>query len=373
MLPQPPDTLRAIRPFIHRGNQMASRDPIITYYCYFYAVRYALSKGLHTVSPESTSYVSSVMEELESRKEALRGDDRIDDDMVARAYVENFAGRIFDNGSRAVTAGTATEKTPDTLQAAATFLEITKIWEEEQEGGDGREEDGELAKKIRYAKWHAARILKAIKEGADINPPPPPVDQETRPPPATVEEVPDEGEPPQNEYFPAAPPPPAAAAAPSVPEIHEPSPPTLAPSSMGAANTAFPDMAFEHTHLPPPPSSPPAAATFHPQPSAPTPATAAFPPPQQPPFPPPQPSAYHSPPATSFHSPPPPPPQQQHYPPPQQQHQQHQHYQPIEVSEENIGKAQKSAKWAISALDYDDVETAVKQLKQALALLGAAQ
>jgi vacuolar protein sorting-associated protein VTA1 len=333
---------------------MSSRDPIITYYCYFYAVRHALSKGLHTVSPESTSYISSVMEGLEARKEALRGDDRIDDDMVARAYVENFAGRIFDNGSRAVTAGTATERTPDTLQAAATFLEITKIWEED-------EEDEELAKKIRYAKWHAARILKAIKEGGEINPPPA-VDHETRPPPTTVEEVMDEGEPlqmdqdplVQNEYFPPAP------AAPTVPEIHEPSAPTLAPSSMGAANTAFPDMGFEHTHLPPPPSSPPAAAAAaHPQPSA-------WPPPGA--FQPQQPSAYHSPPATStFQSAPPPPQPRQQYPPPQT----HGHYQPVDVSEEDIAKAQKSAKWAISALDYDDVETAVKQLRQALALLGA--
>jgi vacuolar protein sorting-associated protein VTA1 len=43
----------------------------------------------------------------------------------------------------------------------------------------------------------------------------------------------------------------------------------------------------------------------------------------------------------------------------------------VDVSEEDIAKAQKSAKWAISALDYDDVETAVKQLRQALAFLGA--
>lgn len=41
------------------------------------------------------------------------------------------------------------------------------------------------------------------------------------------------------------------------------------------------------------------------------------------------------------------------------------------LDEESITKAQKHAKWAISALNYDDVPTAVKELQLALQLLGA--
>jgi len=44
---------------------------------------------------------------------------------------------------------------------------------------------------------------------------------------------------------------------------------------------------------------------------------------------------------------------------------------PSDDTAEIIAKAQKHAKWAISALNYDDVETAVKELRGALKLLGA--
>jgi len=36
-----------------------------------------------------------------------------------------------------------------------------------------------------------------------------------------------------------------------------------------------------------------------------------------------------------------------------------------------IAKAQKHARWAISALNFEDAETAVKELKAALETLGA--
>jgi vacuolar protein sorting-associated protein VTA1 len=40
------------------------------------------------------------------------------------------------------------------------------------------------------------------------------------------------------------------------------------------------------------------------------------------------------------------------------------------VDDEAIAKAQKHARWAISALNFEDVETAVKELKNALNTLG---
>ena len=42
----------------------------------------------------------------------------------------------------------------------------------------------------------------------------------------------------------------------------------------------------------------------------------------------------------------------------------------VVVDDEAMAKAQKHARWAISALNYEDVETAVKELKNALNTLG---
>ena len=50
------------------------------------------------------------------------------------------------------------------------------------------------------------------------------------------------------------------------------------------------------------------------------------------------------------------------YFPPQQQ---------VVIDDEAVAKAQKHARWAISALNYEDVETAVKELRNALSTLGA--
>jgi vacuolar protein sorting-associated protein VTA1 len=39
------------------------------------------------------------------------------------------------------------------------------------------------------------------------------------------------------------------------------------------------------------------------------------------------------------------------------------------VEDEAMAKAQKHARWAISALNYEDVDTAVKELRIALGML----
>lgn len=65
---------------------------------------------------------------------------------------------------------------------------------------------------------------------------------------------------------------------------------------------------------------------------------------------------------------------QQAPPPAQQQH----HFQYIpppvqvakEVTPEDMTMAQKHARWAVSALDYEDVETAIKQFRLGLRMLG---
>jgi vacuolar protein sorting-associated protein VTA1 len=44
---------------------------------------------------------------------------------------------------------------------------------------------------------------------------------------------------------------------------------------------------------------------------------------------------------------------------------------PLKTDEDSIIEAQKHAKWAISALNFEDVNTAVKELRTALHALGA--
>lgn len=232
-------------------------------------------------------------------------------------------------------------QTADTFDAAATFFDLTREW---------GPPDAETLQKIKFAKWNAARILRAIREGKDPNesnprqPEPEPDDGGLRlldaaaassdpevqaimnppPPPPTVEDVADTGEP-------SAPPPHAPEEEYSAPPVGPGSPFAHAPASTGPPAPPQPS--------PPSQRAPPPAAA--PQPSAPAPpaAWAAAPP---------APAQAAAPAPTAA---PAPAPATMHY--------------------KDISQAQKHAKWAISALNFEDIPTAIQELRNALAMLGA--
>ena len=234
----------------------------------------------------------------------------------------------------------------------------------------------ETSAQIKYAKYHALRIAKAIKAGEDPNASNPKDEPEpegnepgseaydsvTSPPPAaayappTVEED-DEGavdssaatlpnldtaEPTQSsytgDYFPPTPAnlsdPTAPTVAPTLPDIEPTGPPSS--STFAPPPNAVEDFYTQQPSQPPPQSlsTPPVKSPFvPPQVAAPLPVRQAAPPPQQ---------SAPTPAATAYRT-----------------------------DAEAVALAQKYAKWAISALNFEDVPTAVRELRKALETLGA--
>lgn len=326
-------------------------------------------------------------------------------------------------------------QTADTFQAAATFLELVSIW---------HAPDVEVQAKIKYSKWNAVRIVKALKEGKDPNesnpktePPPeenlPDLDPDdpevqalggsTKPRQASVVEVPDEQDlverklarqssidqslhpsaqvsargspapekfdpyprdgfpytavqddnvspldatPPNGRngsvgggYFPGVPtftsdsaevPHPTAPRSDTL-DLGLPDQPTFAPGSKAPQDfESFPPPSLEDTSIPPP-------QDFYKHPPPSPPAVTYVPPPAKP--------QYQSPPQT--YAPPPPAPVSQSSQLPQQVLKNHQ----LNTDDVAIAKAQKHARWAISALNFEDAETAVRELRDALKTLGA--
>lgn len=193
--------------------------------------------------------------------------------------------------------------------------------------------DAETLQKIKFAKWNAARILKAIREGRDPNESNPNLelegevaldfeDPEVRAitgGKASVEDVEDEGEPSR------VPLPGSVDAQPDAEEYFPPGPHVVQPPVITI------------------PDSPPASYTTPDAPPA------------------------HSPPSPIISTPAP----QEYYtaPPPQT------HYAPAPATAfkgdyKDLNQAQKHAKFAISALNFEDVGTAVEELRKALAALG---
>lgn len=262
-------------------------------------------------------------------------------------------------------------QTAETFRAASTFLELLQIWSPLSQ---------EVNAKIKYGNYHALRILRATKAGEDPNlsnpVPEVPIDAEevTLDPddpevqkingaayqqPSVEDE--DSGEigpriidgpptyPTEQPHQDQAHLPSNTTGVPPKAPIDDYSPlPAILPRDPAAAPSDPPS-------IPPSPSAPEDPATFY---STPPPPNAAAPPPPQP----------------GPHPRQPAPPSPAYAPPPERQVPS----QPTAAASYDAGaddvavaEAQKHARWAISALNFEDVGTAVAELRLALKTLGA--
>ncbi|KAK3694452.1 Vta1 like-domain-containing protein [Podospora appendiculata] len=401
-----------------KAAQLQTIKPIIAYWCEYWVVNQILAKQLHTTGEDVLLYTTSLMDKLEQTKAEYPNEAAILDDAAGQAYVEQFAQETLDRAERVVKANRVSQQTATTFDAAATLFHLVNIW---------GPPDQETQQKIKYAKWNAARIAKAIKEGKDPNesnpkqediqqptldPEDPDVQRLTSPSshlaprPARVEEVPDVDLPSDAAgvslpHSPAS----VVPSAVSDGELHLPGVPTTLgepaaqpgyfdsePSPVSPA-AQDPDGYQAAPVLPPPP-----AGWSQPQPSP------GIPPPpaawsQDPRIPPPTTPGWRSasdysqaptapptfataPPSTAaVASPPVNPPTDAYYMnmrptahtanPAVPQMTAAQNYASASVDEAAMVGAQKHAKWAISALNFEDVPTAVRELRKALEMLGA--
>ncbi|KAI9170751.1 Vacuolar protein sorting-associated protein [Paramyrothecium foliicola] len=387
--------------FINRANQVRNFKPAISYWCEYHAVNQIVSKGLHNTDDDAFNFTRTLIERLESTKAEHADNDAIIDNTAGQAYVEQFAQDTFDRAERTLRANKVTRQTADTFDAAATFFDLLHAW--------GAPEP-EVLQKIKFAKWNAARIIRAIREGKDPNEsnpklpepevePDQPLDLQdelvaspgggvpTGPQPAQVEEVPDAGEPQRPTISTSEPPQPSPShdgyfPSPTDgvhPEPFAPSPLSHSPTGTTPGGQAPPpDFTSGPTAgqppFPPPPQPFTSNVPFHspnPDPSAPpswttTPSV-------------PHPAASNPPPAMPgpavpqvFTPPPPAPaPVAAPVPPPTSAATDVASVTDSMASLKDIAQAQKHAKWAISALNFEDVPTAIRELRKALATLGA--
>lgn len=299
---------------------------------------------------------------------------------------------------------TATRQTADTFQAAATFLELCQIW---------GALDPDVSNRIKFAKYHAVRIVKAFKAGEDPNATnPAPKEEETpvaatevqkfdasvaeqasKPRQPSVEEIPDESDrlarrlahqstldeslhPSRTSSVPRP-----LAAEPDIPSVPRNAPGSPAqtmdidPHSGGLELPSTPGTIGAVPNLPDTPGTSGIEApnsSHHPN------TFQSFPPPASASVPPPDPASFYDPSSASAHIPHPAVPpltgpsvtraRAAPGPAPATGPSQPSH----SVDDHSISLAQKHARWAVSALTFDDVETAVKELRNSLRYLGAA-
>ncbi|KAI9512503.1 Vta1 like-domain-containing protein, partial [Russula earlei] len=158
--PIPPD-LKSITPYLQRAHETRTQDPIISYWCAYYAAQAGIS--LKAISAPNRAFLGALLTTLENLRSAVGSSDAITVESASSAYVENFATRVFASADNEDTRGVATRTTAKKFLAAATFLDVLNVFED-RGPWEAHEE------KIRYAKWRAADISKALREGRQPTP-----------------------------------------------------------------------------------------------------------------------------------------------------------------------------------------------------------
>ncbi|KAJ1564508.1 hypothetical protein HK405_014675, partial [Cladochytrium tenue] len=213
----------------------------------YYAAKLAIDRN--SENKQCKIFLMRLLDQLEQEKASFADNEAITNDLVGYAHVENFALKIFSNADNQDRAGAATNKTAKTFLAASIFLEVLKVF--------GPVEDS-IQEKIKYARFKAVDIIKALKEGRKPTPGPVAGEEDDQP----AEPSQDTSFPPQSSSAPTSP------AEPAFPSFSQPSAPfggAAPPSPFGVAPTSpFGGIALPpHTPtgppspgLPPPPIPP---------------------------------------------------------------------------------------------------------------------
>ncbi|CAN6620537.1 hypothetical protein TRVA0_008S00892 [Trichomonascus vanleenenianus] len=385
-----PEELRFLGPLLARAEEMKAHDPVISYFCKLHAAQQALGMKVHQQNEQAAEFVSHLLDEVEELKSGATSEMRgiIDDDTVGEAYVERFAMNIFAKADSEMRRKTGNPKViASKLMAASVFLDVLSLF---------HELDTATTNKVRYAKFHAARILKAVKTGQDPFDYEFPEDEDETEgeeelvggeevKPEVIEGLTTTNDVTSRAASRSASPQLSASPSPGVVQQLPAHPSSFLTEDEPAQPSSFltedePPVVLPQAPpvLPNPPARPPKGTPTRlipggpPLPRAPSAdpnqpesrAEAGAPPPPQPHFAPHQ----QTPPQPHI-----PAPHVAHHPPPQSHHITQADVQNIMSETELVASAQKHAKYATSALNYDDMDTAIKELTTALQLLQSHQ
>ncbi|KAK0481714.1 Vta1 like-domain-containing protein [Armillaria novae-zelandiae] len=162
-LPPVPPELKSLTPYLQRADELKMKEPVVAYWCAYYAAQVGI--GLKAKAIPCRNFLFELLGLLESMKQEIGPTDAIDIEAASAAYVENFALRVFNLADNEDRKGRSTRSTAKKFLAAAHFLDVLKTFPR-SEVSDSNEE------KIRYAKWKAADIAKAYREGRKPTPGP---------------------------------------------------------------------------------------------------------------------------------------------------------------------------------------------------------
>ncbi|XP_044024027.1 vacuolar protein sorting-associated protein VTA1 homolog isoform X2 [Siniperca chuatsi] len=149
-----PAQLKAIQHHLRTAQEHEKRDPVVSYYCRLYAMQTGMK--LDSKTPECRKFLVKLMDQLELMKKELSDNDSITQEVVGNAHIENYALKMFlyaDNEDRS---GRFHKNMIKSFYSASLLLDVLSVF------GELSEENIQHRK---YARWKATYIHNCLKNG----------------------------------------------------------------------------------------------------------------------------------------------------------------------------------------------------------------
>lgn len=165
-----PDTIKkVVGPYIKRAQELEKYQPVISYFAEMYAAQLILEGKYHLDSSEVASYTETLLNKIEQDKKQLSESspkiaEVLEDEEKGFKLVLGFSNVIFNGAEKQLKEGNASKKTASDFKAASDFYELLKLWNTLYE-----KQQDEISQRSKYSKYHCAKILRALKEGKDPN------------------------------------------------------------------------------------------------------------------------------------------------------------------------------------------------------------
>ncbi|EDW80152.1 uncharacterized protein Dwil_GK23648 [Drosophila willistoni] len=157
--PPCPPSLKSIQHFLKLAQEHDNRDVIIAYWARLYALQVGLKAS--TQSPEETKLLLAIMDWLEQMKKQHADNEALTNDVAAQAHIENYALKLFlyaDKQDREENFGKNMVKA---FYSSGVLYDILQTFGELSE---------EATQNRKYAKWKAAYIHNCLKTGETPKP-----------------------------------------------------------------------------------------------------------------------------------------------------------------------------------------------------------
>ncbi|CAG0902616.1 unnamed protein product [Cyprideis torosa] len=175
-LPAIPSQFKPIQHFLKTASDFDSKDPVIAYWCRFHGVQAAMK--VDSKSPDALAIILPLLDWLEKVKNSSKEDEAFTNDVVAQSHVEQYALKLFNWADGEDRASRFNKSMPHLDSTSSTFLSrfhdlhyrnVVKAFYTAGVIFDILPTIGVMSEDCirmrKYAKWKAAYIHNCLKNG----------------------------------------------------------------------------------------------------------------------------------------------------------------------------------------------------------------